>query len=273
MSEPRIDILMAIYNGERFVGEQIEPIQAQTYGNWRLLVSDGCSCDGTLDVVHRYAVEDERIRIVSEGVRYSGAKENFSALMSKTDAPYVMFCDQDDVWLLEKIKLSLAKMHEIEKEHDTCVPTLVFTDTRVVDASLETVSESFERNANLDLSRVKFAQFVTQNAAAGCTMMLNRPLVDICSKGTGCPEIIMHDRWALLGAAAFGNISYIDAQLSLYRQHGDNECWTNAYSPIDRALHRDHMEDQFRQTIKQADVFGKTYEGLLDDDISKCIAA
>lgn len=72
MTEPLIDILMATYNGERFIAEQIESIQRQSYKNWRLLVSDDCSTDGTLDVVRRYAAEDGRIRIVSEGVKHGG---------------------------------------------------------------------------------------------------------------------------------------------------------------------------------------------------------
>ena len=63
---------MATYNGERFIAEQIESIQRQSYKNWRLLVSDDCSTDGTLDVVRRYAAEDGRIRIVSEGVKHGG---------------------------------------------------------------------------------------------------------------------------------------------------------------------------------------------------------
>ena len=96
---------MATYNGERFIAEQIESIQRQSYKNWRLLVSDDCSTDGTLDVVRRYAAEDGRIRIVSEGVKHGGAKENFFSLMTCSDAPYCMFCDQDDVWLPDKIRL------------------------------------------------------------------------------------------------------------------------------------------------------------------------
>lgn len=78
MTEPLIDILMATYNGERFIAEQIESIQRQSYKNWRLLVSDDCSTDGTLDVVRRYAAEDGRIRIVSEGVKHGGLRRIFS---------------------------------------------------------------------------------------------------------------------------------------------------------------------------------------------------
>ena len=74
MSEPLVDILMATYNGERYIGEQIESIRRQTWRNWRLLVSDDCSNDGTLDIVRGYAAEDDRIRIVSEGVRFGGLR-------------------------------------------------------------------------------------------------------------------------------------------------------------------------------------------------------
>ena len=135
---------MATYNGSCFVGEQIESIQSQTYRNWRLLVSDDCSTDGTLDVVKRFACIDSRIQIISEGVKHGGAKENFFSLMRHSDSRYCMFCDQDDVWLPEKISNTFASMRRLEGEYQD-VPLLVFTDMKVVDGNLATIHESFER--------------------------------------------------------------------------------------------------------------------------------
>ncbi len=135
MQDPLIDILMATYNGERFVGEQIESIQAQTYGNWRLLVSDDCSTDATLNVVRRYAAEDDRIRIVSDGVRYGGARENFFALMKMTDAAYVMFCDQDDIWRDDKISVEISVLLNSERSHGPSCPIMVHSDLALIDAA------------------------------------------------------------------------------------------------------------------------------------------
>ena len=262
MAEPTVDILMATYNGERFVGEQIESIQAQTYGNWRLLVSDDCSSDGTLDVVRRYAAGDERIRIVSEGVRYGGAKENFFALMGKYEAPYAMFCDQDDVWLPEKIAKSLAAMRALEEEHGAYTPLLVFCDMKVVDSELNVIHESFEKSSHFDPNRLAFRQLLAHNVAAGCCMILNKPLLEICRRANGdC--VAMHDWWAMLAASAFGQISFIDEPLSLYRQHGDNEVGASDYSPVERAKDKEFMVRQFILSTEQARAFGVLYGGGL----------
>ncbi len=258
MAEPTVDILMATYNGERFVGEQIESIQAQTFKNWRLLVSDDCSSDGTLDVVHRYADEDERIRVVSEGIRYGGAKENFFALMAKADAPYVMFCDQDDVWLPVKIEKSLAALQELEGECGAGVPLLVFCDMKVVDGKLNVIHESFEKSSNFDPNRLAFRHLLAHNVAAGCCMILNKLLLDVCRRSDG-DGVEMHDWWAMLVASEFGHIRFIDERLSLYRQHGANEVGASEYSPVERAKNKDFLVNQFILSTEQARAFGDCY--------------
>ncbi|WP_322151482.1 glycosyltransferase family 2 protein [Paratractidigestivibacter sp.] len=263
MDEPLIDILMATYNGERFVGDQIESIQAQTYQNWRLLVSDDCSADGTVDVVRRYATGDGRIRIVSEGVRHGGAKENFFALMAESDAPYAMFCDQDDVWLPRKVEKSLAAVVELEARHGADVPLLVFCDMKVVDGQLNVVHESFERSSYFDPSRLALHQLIAHNIAAGCCMLFNRTLLLNCRRSTG-NGAEMHDWWAMLVASAFGYIVYIAEPLSLYRQHGHNQVGANEYSPVDRARNIEFMAHQFILTAKQAHAFRLCYDDKLD---------
>lgn len=262
LSEPLINILMATYNGERFVGEQIESIQRQTYKNWRLLVSDDCSADSTLDVVRRYADADNRINIVSEGVKHGGAKENFFALMRFSDAPYCMFCDQDDVWLPEKVEKSLVALQVLEGQYGLDVPLLVFCDMKVVDENLNVLHESFEKSSHFDPKRLEFRQLLAHNVAAGCCMLFNRILLDICklSNGEGAE---MHDWWAMLASSAFGRIRFIDEALSLYRQHGANEVGANEYSPLVRAKDKEFMVQQFVLSTEQAKAFGVLHgEGL-----------
>ena len=215
MSEPLIDILMATYNGERFIGEQIESIQRQTYDNWRLLVSDDCSTDGTLDVVRDFASEDVRINIVSEDVRRGGAKENFFSLMSCSDARYCMFCDQDDVWLPSKIADTFEVIRDLEGEWPD-VPLLVFTDMEVVDGNLGTIHKSFGQYSSIDPSRTKFSQVVAQSLGAGCTMMVNAAARETSLKIQSTDDVIMHDWWVTLVAAAFGHIGYLDLKFFVF---------------------------------------------------------
>ena len=267
MAEPTVDILMATYNGERFVGEQIESILAQNYGNWRLLVSDDCSTDGTLDVVRRYAAADDRIRLVSTGAKHGGAKENFFALMSLSDAPYCMFCDQDDVWLPEKVEKSIAALRALENQHETITPLLVFCDMKVVDEELNVLHESFERVSHYDSEHLEFERLVAVNVAAGCCQCFNAALRDRSLDCDDVKTVEMHDWWTILVAAAFGSVGYVGQQLSLYRQHGSNAVGANEFSPISRARQLDFMVEEFKGVVKQASTFKRVYEMQLEDAV------
>lgn len=266
MDEPLVEILLATHNGERFVSEQIDSIRAQKHKNWRLLISDDCSSDGTLSIIRRYASEDSRICVVSSGVRFGGAKENFFALLSRSEAPYCMFCDQDDVWLPEKISKSLAELQKLEVKYGNDVPLLVFCDMKVVDRGLGIVYDSFERSSNYDPSRLAFNQIIALNVAAGCCQCFNHELVIRSLNVADLTGVEYHDWWAMLVAAAFGDIYFIDEPLSLYRQHGENEVGANSYSPLRRACNQDFMEQQFRMFIAQADLFARTYGNCLSQN-------
>lgn len=252
MSEPLIDILMATYNGVRFIGEQIESIQSQTYKNWRLLVSDDCSSDGTLDVVRRYAARDDRISIVSEGLRYGGAMENFFALMSKSDAPYCMFSDQDDVWLPRKIENEYHAAAARERLDGPDVPIAVYTDMAVVDARLHEISPSFlEQEKKRDM-RGDLRAFITISGAAGCTMLFNRALRNLVA-GSDCSLALMHDWWIGIVAASCGALLYLDEPSMLYRQHSNNEVGAVSYSFWRRAVNFSESREKYWLSCKQAE--------------------
>ena len=266
MPNPTVDILMATYNGERYVAEQIESIQRQTYGNWRLLISDDCSTDCTLDVVRSYAAADPRIRVVSEGVRLGGAKEYFFALMGLIQAPFFMFSDQDDVWLPSKVEKCLAKMQQLEAERDSEVPLLVFTDMKVVNEGLCVVAESFERYENLNPDRTALKQVLAQAVGAGCTFLANRLVASLATRCEDVSAVAMHDWWVTLVAASFGQIGYIDEPLSLYRQHGDNEVGANRFSPATWVGKFGNMVAREGIVAAQAGCFLDTFCSELDID-------
>jgi GT2 family glycosyltransferase len=265
LSSAIVDILMATYNGERYVAEQIESIQRQSHQDWRLLVSDDCSTDDTLDIVRSYATKDSRISVVSEGVRHGGAKENFMALLAKSDSPYVMFCDQDDVWLPEKVSTMLAEERELEAG-DRNMPCLAFSDLRVVDENLATVVESFERLQGFDPARTTFAQCLAQGTGAGCTFIMNRRLVELAVRYDSLDQVIMHDWWAMLAAAAFGRIGYVDRPLALYRQRGENEVGARKFSAAGWLGKTDDMAEWERAVARQAGCFLDTFASELDAD-------
>lgn len=217
-----IDILMALYNGERYLAEQIDSILAQSRTDWRLVLVDDCSKDHTAEIARDYAGRyPEKIVFYQRERNLGSPQKSFFDLLQYSSSPYLMTCDQDDVWLPDKLEVTLKKMKELEQQYGSDVPLLVHTDLRVVDAQLNTIHESMFRAQNLDSRRDTFHQLLAQNIVSGCTEMLNRALVE---KVKTIPEnAVMHDWWYALIAGAFGALGFVNQPTILYRQHGGNE--------------------------------------------------
>ena len=125
--DKKVAILMATYNGEKYLSEQIESIINQTFTDWVLYIHDDGSTDGTLEIIKKYVKIYPKKIILIQGERTGGAKFNFFSLMDKVTAEYIMFSDQDDWWLPDKINKTLEKCIKIENgQKDT--PVVVFTD-------------------------------------------------------------------------------------------------------------------------------------------------
>ena len=213
-----VDILMATYNGERYLEEQIRSIQAQTFTGWHLLVSDDCSTDRTLEIIQHLATEDDRIRLVSSGTRKGGAKENFFYLMSQSTADYVFFCDQDDVWLPDKMALSLEHML---KNAIAGKPNCLYTDLAIVDRRLNTMYESRFAKAGVS-GKDNFASLLFENRLTGCTVLVDRALLRRAMKCFNLESVIMHDWWVGLIAVSQGRLIRFERATMLYRQHEAN---------------------------------------------------
>lgn len=226
-----VQILMAVYNGSDFLREQIDSIINQTYTNWELLVSDDGSEDVSPEIIHEYCNRDSRIHLCLEGKRYGSAKAHFMALTRIADAPYVMYSDQDDVWDKDKVEVTLDSLKK-QREDKQGLPLLVCTDLRVVDTDLKLVHPSMLQYSNMDASTLDFGYFLASCLATGCTMAINRPLLKLVQKDCEVKNIIMHDWWISLVAAAFGKVVYLDRQTISYRQHGNNSVGADKFSVI-----------------------------------------
>ena len=135
----KISILLAAYNGEKYIREQIESVLSQTYANWELIAHDDGSSDATPAILSEYAsLYPEKIRII-DAPPTGSAKDNFFFLMNNTDGQYVMFCDQDDVWHADKLEKTIAEMQSIEEELSPETPILVFSELRVTDENMNTL--------------------------------------------------------------------------------------------------------------------------------------
>ncbi len=215
-----IDILLAAYNGEKYISEQIESIINQTYTDWILYIKDDCSTDRTVDIVREYEKKySGKIKLVLSEQSSGSAKNNFFSMLKYSKHAYVMTCDQDDIWLPDKIELTYNKMKETEKENKE-IPILVHTDLKVVDENLNIISESLFALQNMNSNRDKINNILVQNIVTGCTVMVNRNLLSYIIE---IPKnAIMHDWWMALVASSLGKIAFVNSSTMLYRQHGKN---------------------------------------------------
>ncbi len=213
---------MATYNGERFLRQQLDSILAQSNQDWQLLVRDDGSNDNTVHIIEDYASRlPGKIRLVTDNGNRLGASLNFGKLLEYADTKYIMFSDQDDIWLPNKIELTLNAMKAAERIYPD-KPLLIHTDLQVMDSELNTIANSMWSYQKLfpevgdDLNSI-----MAQNVVTGCTVMINKK-----ARAVSIPipkEAVLYDWWIALNVCKHGKIVYLSIPSILYRQHSDNQ--------------------------------------------------
>ena len=251
----KVDILLATYNGEKYIREQIDSILNQTYKEFRLLISDDGSIDGTRDILNEYKAKDDRIEIFMQEENL-GVVKNFEFLLKKVEAKYYMFSDQDDIWKDEKIEKSLKK---IEEGFD-----LVYSDLEVVDENLNVTYESYWKLKGIYKKIKKYNNFESlylNNFITGCTVISKKELIDSFMPLPNISKFVLHDYWISLIISQNGKIAYIEEPLIKYRQHKNNKVGSKKKSDelksIDeiRSLFIQVKKEHFKVFIENEDKF------------------
>lgn len=227
INDNKIAVLMATYNGEPFLNQQIDSICNQTNQDWTLYIRDDGSVDSSLSIIESYQNKCSNIFVLEDIELHRGAKESFIWLLENVESEYYMFCDQDDVWLNSKIEVSYQELVLIE-ENNNIIPSLVFTDLFVVDSSLNIISNSMWAYTRLD--RVTdFIYLLVTPLVTGCTVIFNNS-AKLCALKFKT-YAIMHD--SLLAISVFasrGKLKAISKSLIYYRQHNDNTLGISMYN-------------------------------------------
>lgn len=136
-----VAVIMATYNGEKYVRRQIESILASSYDDFEIFIYDDGSTDNTVSIVSELEqLHPSRIHLQQNEVNL-GVARNFLQAVAKAQADYIMLCDQDDVWKPDKIEKTLKRIKAMEKRLGRDLPLAVFTDAIIVDENLNTISE------------------------------------------------------------------------------------------------------------------------------------
>lgn len=199
---------MSTYNGEKYLEEQIESLLRQTYPHIEILIRDDGSTDDTISILKRYEERCENIRIFLE--KNVGVTRSFFELLAKSDADYIAFCDQDDIWLEEKVERAVEKLRGIEE------PALYCSNKILIDSEANVILDNHKK-----MLRPGFGNAVIECICTGCTALMNRKLAEnIREHMPG--HAILHDWWCYLVACYVGQVVFDEEAYIWYRQHANN---------------------------------------------------
>jgi len=257
-------IVLGVYNGAKYLEEQLGSIIGQYDSSWNVLSRDDASQDNSSILLKEYSKQDSRIILVQDNKRNLGVVENYSLLLKNafgSACQYIACSDQDDVWSPNKLFAQLSLMRETEKKHPG-TPILIHSDLEVVSAASKSISNSFMHYQGIyHEPSYPLKVLLVQNFVTGCTVLINRHLLEIALPIP--KEAIMHDWWLALCAAAFGRIEYIDETLVKYRQHGQNVIGAKSIYDFANPFKTNWCErwlkgrDVLRQSMLQAQVLSE----------------
>lgn len=244
----KVLVIMATYNGEKYLPEQLESLFRQRNVEISILVRDDHSRDGTQKLLEEYQNEGKLTWYTGEHLNVSKGFFDLMKQAEKIESDYIAFCDQDDVW--DEDKLSIAIEH-LEKSAEN-TPALYYCGQRLVDGKLKFLSDHTLNDQRSLMTRFVLSDF------AGCTGVFNRALLrEVLSYE---PEyMLMHDTWILKVCLATGGSVYVDPRPHMsYRQHGGNTVGLGRSIPaylkqVKQYLYEYKVEEQMRELLKGYD--------------------
>ena len=252
---------MATYNGASYIIPQIQSLQNQTFANWKLYIHDDGSTDETMKIIQSIATTDSRICIIKDGIRFHESGLNFMHLLKFSKAPFCIFCDQDDIWLENKLELMLRFI----EAKDNTIPQAVYSNSYVYIPETSDISGYATLCFPQKLKDVLFLNCGIQ----GCALMFNAALRDICKNA---PDIVaMHDHVLTVCAATLGELSYLNKRLMLYRRHQSTVTGPTAKKLSDRYnsfFDRDKTVMSHKHYLALQSLYQK-YETYISDDNQK----
>lgn len=248
---------MATYNGEKYLAEQLDSIINQTYHNWNLLIRDDSSTDRTLEIIQDYQKKDNRIKLLKDNKGNLGIVKNFEELLKNSESEFIMFSDQDDIWIENKLDMYLKMIEKIKNKG-----FMIHSDAILFDKNKSNIlKDTFisKKAINKGLENVFFNYFVQ-----GATILISKEIKNFILPFP--KEVYLHDRYIHLISELFFERIFVNEALIYYRQHGDNQI--GAKNTIRELLSKRYFDERDRQLIK---IIYNKYGSLLTDDKKKLI--
>lgn len=204
MENTLISIALCTYNGEKYIGAQLESIIGQTYKNLEIIIVDDRSTDNTFDIIKNYQERDQRIKCFRNEVNL-GFNKNFERAIDLTTGQYISISDQDDIWLPNKIQVLADHIKDF---------WLICSNSRYMNAD-SSLTERYLLN-NFSLSHRNFKALLLNNFVTGHTVLFSKELLKYALP---FPKIGFYDWWMGFVAFYYKKITYVDQVLTHYRLH------------------------------------------------------
>lgn len=264
-------VLLAAYNGEKYLKEQLASLE-RCQGVKRVILQDDGSSDSTPGILRQWAVEHPQGTLGREWGRHLGPVGNFFSLIRQCPPGDAALCDQDDVWHPDRISRGTDVLRRREAEVGREVPLLVHSDMRVVNETGQAIHGSAFAHQGWDPGANTLAPLLVQNNVTGCTLLMNEALLTLLQQVP--PEtkagMSMHDWFIALTAASFGEVHFVADPLVDYRQHGRNVKGASTRGLLSRGIHAlgawGRGKARIALTYDQAERFLQVWRERLSED-------
>lgn len=213
-----IAILLAVYNGEKYLLVQIDSIIAQTNQEWTLYIRDDASTDSTKEIIAEYCAKYDNIISIKDNLGNLGCYENFRQLLRVIEARYYMFCDADDYWLPEKIQVSYDFLKTKEDLYPN-IPLLAHCDKFIADGDLNITLQSGWESLRFNPDWIADYKYIPVQTVGGAGAIFNNKVKPYMFEPS--PFYVSHDGWLGLQTARYGKIFAIHQSLMIYRRHSN----------------------------------------------------
>lgn len=207
-NNPLISVVITTFNGERYLKQQIDSVLEQTYKNLEIIVLDDCSTDGTVEIISACIEKDNRITLIKND-NTLGYIKNFEKGFAIAKGEFIAPCDQDDIWLPNKIEVLLTNI-----ENDV----IAYCNSEIINGEgVSTGKKMSDVKRLIDYNNP--LMFAIGNAAPGHAMLIRASFL---KETFPYPTIIPHDYWLGFIATFNSKLKFVDSALVLYRQHNNN---------------------------------------------------
>lgn len=237
LSGPSVSIVLATYNGEKYLREQLDSLFAQTYPLLEIIAVDDCSSDSTVAILREYAAAHPILHIFQNEVNLKHNR-TFERGIQLAKGDCIAMCDQDDIWLPEKISSLMAQW----------LPDslLIHCDSEFIDEDGESLNRKISSIKNLQTYSSPIP-FIIGNTVAGHAAIFRKELIKSILP---FPSIVIHDWWMAFIAATQGPVQYVDKPLILYRQHAGNVIGAIKVKGQKKKKDKSELQQRIRERMK-----------------------